>query len=135
MKRVTADSNVYVSAWVFGGKPMQVLEMALEEGIELFISDAILNETLRILRDRFHRTEEDVEEAERFITSITTHVYPAQRLDVVPRDKDDNRIVECAVESGSELMVSGDKHLLEIDGFKGIRIRRAAAFLTEDRAR
>lgn len=119
MKRVTADSNVYISAWVFGGKPMQVLEMALEGQIELCISDAILSEALRILRDRFHRTEDDLQEAESVITSITTHVYPTQRLDVVPSEKDDNRVVECAAESGSEVISTGDNHFHEIDGFKG----------------
>lgn len=46
MKRVTADSNVYVSALIWGGKPLQIIEQALSGEIELAVSPDILNETL-----------------------------------------------------------------------------------------
>ena len=62
MYRVTADSNIYISAIVFGRKPLTLLDMALERQVELAISDALLSETLRILRDKFHRTPEQLEE-------------------------------------------------------------------------
>ena len=55
--RVVADTNVYVSAIIFGGKPQAILDLAQDGQIELFISDAILDETTRILRDKFHRTQ------------------------------------------------------------------------------
>jgi hypothetical protein len=51
VERVTADSNIYVSALRFGGKPLTLLEVALDGQIELAISDAILDETLGVLRD------------------------------------------------------------------------------------
>ena len=46
MQRVTADSNIYVSSLRFGGKPLQLLELALDGQVELTISDAILHETV-----------------------------------------------------------------------------------------
>ena len=46
MDRVTADSNIYVSALKFGGKPLTLLDMALEGEIELAVSDSIIRETL-----------------------------------------------------------------------------------------
>lgn len=70
MKRVTADSNIYISALMFGGKPLQILEMALEGEIELTISEAILSETLRVLRDKFHRNP---------VSSLTTTISIRQR--------------------------------------------------------
>jgi len=73
--RVTADSRIYISA----RKSLTLLDMALERQIELAISDAILSEALRILRDKFHRTPEQLEDADRFIQSITRHVYPTDR--------------------------------------------------------
>ena len=57
MKRVTVDSNIYISALRFGGKPLTILELALDGDIEISISDAILQETLRVLRDKFHHTK------------------------------------------------------------------------------
>lgn len=129
MYRVTADSNIYVSAIVFGGKPLTLLEMALERQIELAISDALLSETLRILRDKFHRTPEQLEDADRFIQTITRHVYPTERLDAVPTDRDDNRVLECALKAGSDVIVSGDTDLLRLGTFQGIDILRVTDFL------
>ena len=51
--RATADSNIYVSAILFGGKPMALLKLGLSRRIRLFISDDILDETLEVLREKF----------------------------------------------------------------------------------
>lgn len=58
--KVVADSNVLVSAFVFGGKPQAILDLAQDGHIELFISDEIVAETTRVLRDKFHRTPEQL---------------------------------------------------------------------------
>lgn len=55
MRRVTTDTNVIVSALMFGGKPLAVLELAQAGDIELALSE-IMNEVLRILRDKFYRS-------------------------------------------------------------------------------
>ena len=52
MKRVTADSNQYISALLRGGKPLQLLELARSGQIELAVSDDVLNEVGRVLRDK-----------------------------------------------------------------------------------
>jgi predicted nucleic acid-binding protein len=49
VRRITADTNLYVSALQFGGKPQTLLDMAQDGQIELALSDEILDETLRIL--------------------------------------------------------------------------------------
>jgi predicted nucleic acid-binding protein len=53
VKRVVCDTNLIVSAVHFGGKPMEVLQKAIDGEIKLFYSQAILNETQRILKDKF----------------------------------------------------------------------------------
>ena len=126
MVRVTADSNIYISALMFGGKPLALLEMALDGEIELAISEAILTETLRVLRDKFHRTPEQLQEAEGLLTAVTRQVYPVERVDAVPTDKDDNRVLECAVAADSEVIVSGDSDLLRLGNFRGIDIMKAS---------
>jgi uncharacterized protein len=55
--RVTADSNIWVSALIWGGNPLRLLEQALQGEIELAVSPAILNETLRVFREKFHMLE------------------------------------------------------------------------------
>ena len=135
MIRVVADSNVYVSAIIFGGKPQTVLELAQEGQIELFISDDILAEVTRILRDKFGRSREQLEADVMALDAITTRVQAIERIDAVTADADDNRILECAVAAGSECIVSGDSDLLALGKFRGIKIQRPAEFLGESRRR
>ena len=130
MERVTADSNVLISALRFGGKPLDLLALAVDGEIELAISDAILHETLRVLGEKFHTTTERLEEIERFLSAVTLHVYPTERIDAVTADRDDNRVLECAVKSGSRVIVSGDQDLLRLGKFKDIDILRVADFLS-----
>jgi predicted nucleic acid-binding protein len=56
-------------------------------------------------------------------------VTPGEFLDAVPADPTDNRILECAVAAGSEVIVSGDKHLLGLGNFRGIEIVSVGEFL------
>jgi hypothetical protein len=49
VNRVTLDSNVYLSGFVFGGKPKRVLEMAIDGEIEVAVSDPIIQEVRRHL--------------------------------------------------------------------------------------
>ena len=53
MTRVTLDSNIYLSALVFGGKPMRLLEMAVEGEIAVAISDPIIEEVRGNLQTTF----------------------------------------------------------------------------------
>ncbi len=129
MDRVTADSNIYVSALKFGGKPLTLLDMALEGEIELAVSDSIIRETLGILRDKFKRTEQELRADERNIRTCAKRVEPTEALSAVPRDPDDNHVLECAVAASSEIIVTGDRHLLEMETFRGIEIMKVSDFL------
>jgi uncharacterized protein len=121
VQRVTADSNVIVSALVFGGKPLAILEMAQAGEIDLAISEPIINEALRIIRDKFYRSREQIAEMESHLRPITRVVQPTEHLEVVPDDADDNKIIECAVAAGSEVVVPRDEHLLRLGSFRGIK--------------
>ena len=134
MKRVTADSNQYISALLRGGKPLQLLELARSGQIELAVSDDILNEVGRVLGDKFKVPTEDVEEYRNQVLGFAKHVTPAERLRVVTSDADDDKILECAVAAGSEIVVTGDAHLLALGNFSGIRIQRVAEFLADFQA-
>ena len=131
MNRVVVDSNVYVSAIVFGGKPMMLLDMAEEGEIELFTSEQILRETFRVLRDKFHRTADQLETDRLHIATIAKSATPTETLNVVSLDPDDDRVLECAVAAGATNIVTGDKHLLGLGSFRGIRIQRPAEFLRD----
>jgi len=130
VNRVTLDSNVYLSGFVFGGKPKRVLEMAIDGEIEVAVSDPIIQEVRRHLLGKFGWSEPRAAEAVESITEFAKHVTPTEAIDTVPTDPDDNRVLECAVSAGSQTIVTGDDDLLRIVAFRGIEIVRVADFLT-----
>ena len=129
MRRVTADSNIIISALSRGGKPEELLDLARHGEIELAISDAVLDEVGRILSDKFEWSAGRVNSVRVELATFTTHAAPAETLDVVQDDASDNRIVECAVAAGFDVIVSGDKHLLALGSFRGIEVMTVSDFL------
>jgi uncharacterized protein len=57
-------------------------------------------------------------------------VIPRRRVNAVKEDPDDNRILECALAAGADVIVSGDGHLLRLTEYEGIAILTPRAFLT-----
>jgi uncharacterized protein len=127
--RVTADSNIYISALLFGGPPDDILNLARDGRIQLAISDDILDEVTRVLWGKFGWSDQAVDLARARIGDFTEKVTPTQRLDVVTEDPTDNRILECAQAGGSEYLVTRDKHLLKLKEFGPTKIVLAADFL------
>ena len=126
---VTADSNIYISALVFAGRPLQFLDAARAGVFRLAVSDALLEEVHRILRDKFRGPDEDLAEAATDLADSTLRVYPTQTIDAVPEDPDDNRVLECAVPAGSRYIVTGDATLLRLGRYGSIQIMRVADFM------
>jgi len=121
VRSVTLDSNVYISALQFGGKPMQLLDMAINGEIEIAVSRPIITEVGRVLEKKFHWPEQDIEDAKVLIITTAKWVEPKVTLAVVKDDPDDDRIVECAVESGSEAIITNDGDLLRDEKLRGDR--------------
>lgn len=128
MPRVVLDTNVCISAYGFGGKPADVMRAAIVGEFELVTSPAILVEVADQLEavlgfDRAHTTD-----VVRQIARVATIVRPVRRVAVVADDAD-NRILEAAAESGAGFIVSGDRHLLDLGEWEGIRVVHVAEFL------
>ena len=127
--RVTLDTNIYVSALEWGGKPMQLVEMGMDGKIEIAISQPIIDETLRVLRDKFEWSAADLQDAVRVMEGCARRVEAEESVDVITYDLPDNRILECAQAAASDFIVSGDKDLLRLGKFGEARILKAAELL------
>lgn len=126
--RVVLDTNIFISALNFGGKPGILLEMALTQVFTLVVSEEILDELQRVLRVRFDSDRGAVAAALGDIRKAAMLVTPRLTFSDC-QDPDDNRILEAAVEADADLIVSGDKHLLRMKRFRGIDILTASEFL------
>ena len=129
MIRFTADTNIYISSFNFGGVPKAVLILARKGEAVLSVSEFILQEITRTLRDKFAWSEFAIYETEADILSYAKLVTPSVHIEAVKDDPTDNRILECAVASHSEYIVTGDKHLLRLGQLGEIRIVTPAEFL------
>ena len=129
MQKVVFDTNIYISAFIKpDGQGEAAYQKALEGRIQLYSSIPILTETARKLLGKFKWDREMVDTAISHIAEVATVVKPAKRIAVLT-DEPDNRILECAVEAESDVIVTGDKHLLKLKKYKGINIITLAEFL------
>lgn len=131
MHRAVFDSNVYVSALIYGGKPEDLIKRChgRNKQIELYCSPTILKETADVLSsDKFNWPEPRIIKVIRHIARIANIVEPKSVISVLS-DKSDNRILECAQESKADFIVSGDSHLLNLKEYENISILKPAQFL------
>ena len=123
------DTNIYISAIIFGGNPRQCLELARKKEIELFSSKSILLELSEKLQVKFKWDKKEVEEVIRGLGYFVTLVEPKTKINLI-KEKADNRILEVAIESRADFIVSGDKkHLLSLKKYKNIPIVSSKEFL------
>jgi putative PIN family toxin of toxin-antitoxin system len=128
--RVVLDTNVLISAILFGGKPRQVLEKAIRGEIRLCISEPILEELKGVLeRSKFDYSPEMIQVILTELTGVSDFVNPSKTIDVVLEDLEDNRILECAVEAEANYIITGDFHLLKLSKYRDIEVVNAVAFL------
>jgi putative PIN family toxin of toxin-antitoxin system len=116
-------------------KPHELLTRARDGKIELAVSDAILDEFSRILHDKFEWSADRLNSMRAEVATFTKRVSSTETVDVVKADPDDNRILECAVAAGSDVIVTGDAHLLQLGTYRGVKITNVADFLGRARDR
>ena len=127
--RVVFDTNVFVSAFVVpGSHGERALLLAQANRFELHTSVAILTETARVLRRKFGQDDDDIKQALRQISRTAVVSKPTSKLSIVD-DEADNRILECALDTAADLVVTGDRHLLKLKRFERTSIVRLADFL------
>jgi len=101
------------------GRVKQDLTVYVSEDIGLEVSKVLhYPQVTKILRKAGIR-EKDVL---RILAANSKKVEPKLKLQVINEDAEDNKILECALAAGADIIVSGDKHLLEVGKFKKSKI-------------
>jgi putative PIN family toxin of toxin-antitoxin system len=125
MVRAVFDTNVLISSLIRSGKPRLLWNKVIKGEIELIISREILSEFNNVARRPKLRRYVSLKRLRRFnlvlirraeIIEVRTH------LPQITEDPDDNVIVETALDGRADYIVSGDKHLLILKEFRGIKI-------------
>lgn len=123
MNRLTFDTNVLISSTLWKNSvSRKLLDQLILQSKEIFITEEILEEYCKVLKRDFNFSKEEVEEKAELILSFVNVITSSSRLEVVKEDPDDNKVIECAVGSKSEYIISYDLHLLKLKEHQGIKI-------------
>lgn len=132
--RAIADTNIVVSGLLWHGAPRQVLEAARSGIIQLYTSLVLLAEFVDVLqRPKFARrlalAQVTPENLVSGYAALATVILPAAIPRVIASDPDDDAVIACAVGAQAEVVVSGDRDLLDLQSYGGITIVTAAELL------
>ena len=129
MIRVVADTNIFISALMFGGLPGTFLDLAFVKSFQLVTSPVLLDELDEKLRGKFEVSSEDAALIRERLQSCALVMTPGIALKVIEEDPDDDRVLECAVAAEADYVVSGDRHLLKLGSYEGIPITTVRQFM------
>ena len=128
--KVLLDTNVLISALGFGGKPRQILLLVLEKKIKAVTSPILMAEFHEVINKKFPNLTIQLPLIETKLKKIFFIVHPKESLDIV-RDKDDNRVLEAAIQGKCHYIITGDIDLLTLKMHKGIKIVTSEIFLKD----
>jgi putative PIN family toxin of toxin-antitoxin system len=133
MMRVVVDTNIVVSAFLWGGNPRAILDAARRQDITLFTSAALIAELEDVLaREKFAQRVAQVGSSVAQLVgdylALAHLVLPTSHPSIV-RDPDDDHVLACALAAQAEIIVSRDNDLLTLAAYQGIPIVKAVEAL------
>jgi len=104
-----------------------------KQEITVYVSKDILIEISKVLlypkiAEILRKASDNEKEILRAIETNTIIVKPKLKLHIIEEDAEDNKILECALASGADIIVSGDKHLLKLGKYRKTRIQTPREF-------
>jgi putative PIN family toxin of toxin-antitoxin system len=123
--KVVFDTNVWVS--VFMKKTLNDEFSQVKHELTVYVSKDIILEISKVLlypkiAEILRKTGINEKEILRALKANSIMVKPKVKLHVIEEDVEDNKILECALVAGADIIVSGDTHLLKLGKFRKTRI-------------
>lgn len=94
----------------------------------MLLSKQILDELLSVLSKKFSRDKEEISRVAILLSEMSEMIFPSNCIHLF-KDDPDNRILECALDGKVDLIVTGDKKILDLRGYKGVRIVSLRTYL------
>lgn len=130
--KIVLDTNVLVSGIFFGGPPGTILEAWQDSRIELAVSLEILAEYQRVANELAARFPNVDPAPFLALVALNSDLRDCPPLhEQACEDPDDDKFLACALSTGSKCVVSGDKLLLKVSGYRGIDMIRPREFVDQ----
>ncbi|GBD96472.1 MAG TPA: putative toxin-antitoxin system toxin component, PIN family [Nitrospirae bacterium] len=128
--RVVIDTNIFISSF-FGGNPGKIIDLWKNEKITLCLSNAIFDEYIDVLHRIGMKDEDELEELlslfSRGFSILFTTKTP--KIKIIKDDPDDDKFIECAAALKANAIITGDREVLAIKEYMGIKILTPRQFL------
>jgi uncharacterized protein len=129
--KAVIDSNIFVSAVAIpGAQAERAIDLVINGRVDLCISKEIIHEVLDVLAQKFSRGSEELSRTAVFLSDLSELVASRRKLAVL-EDEPDSRILECAVAGHADIIVTGDRAMLNLKTYEHIRILSLRQFLDE----
>ena len=130
--KIVIDTNLVASAIFFGGMPHKLVRLLMDGHFDAYTTESIIEEYYKTVTKLKKGYPDKTESfalpdiiSEMHQIEVTTEVH-------VCRDLDDDKFIECALDSKSKYIVSGDKDLLSLGSHKNVEIVTVADFLRDN---
>jgi hypothetical protein len=129
--KVVIDTNVVVSGLLFQGVPGRIVSLWQKKAIRPFITQEMIDEYLKVLAyPKFQLSGAEIEYVmHQEILPYFEPVTASSDIHIVSADPDDDKFIHCALAGSVDIIISGDKHLLDLGEYRSISILQPAQFL------
>ena len=119
--KVVFDTNVWIS--IFMEKRLRDEFSRVKEDLTVYISEDIGLEISKVLQysqvaEILRKIGTGEKDVLRILAVNSKKVEPKLKLHAVNEDAEDNKILECALAAGADIIVTGDKHPLKLGKFR-----------------
>lgn len=125
---IVFDTNVYIAAILRPGLSEELVRRGLRGDFEIIICNEIIQEIEQKLKKKFRFPDEKISEYIDIVNKKTKLIKINNDLIIVKTDKEDNKIIECAVLGNADLIISLDKHLLHLKKYRNVAILHPKTF-------
>ena len=126
--KVLLDTNVIISAIYFGGIPSHIIEACYEGRLKLMMSPSILIEYREVAKRMSPGRPNDYKTVLEWILTHAELIADSTLNGPVCADPDDDKFIAAALLSNAKIICSGDKHLLDVNGYQDIEILKPKPF-------
>ena len=127
------DTNVWVSALLWGGKPAAIVRAAEEKKLNIFISEDIATDISQVLAyPKLEKTYHPILRRQDLIEQVLKNakfVKVTNKVELIKEHPADNKFLECALAAKADYIVSGNRHLLKVVSYKRIPVFSVSDFL------
>jgi putative PIN family toxin of toxin-antitoxin system len=127
--RIVLDTNVFISSF-FGGNPRSIIDLWKDGRLTLCLSQDVIDESIEVLGRLGLNNRPELEELLKLFATGFRIVFTTRTPEIhVVTDPDDDKFIACALALKAGYIVSGDKALVDVRQYQGIKIVTPRTFL------